>query len=162
MENRYIVKVGEDHTFAFSQEDLDQLDLIKKDQRNFHLIHENQNYAVSFSKSNFQKKQYQVVVNGIKNNVHIQNPLATLIKEMGLSVGNAAQVSSLIAPMPGLILELSVAVGQTVKEGETLLILEAMKMENALAAPRDGVIAAINVAQGDAVDKKQVLLTFED
>jgi biotin carboxyl carrier protein len=63
--------------------------------------------------------------------------------------------------MPGLILEINVVVGQTVKENDPLLILEAMKMENSFLSPRDGVIKSIAVIKGDAVDKGQLLIEFE-
>ena len=63
--------------------------------------------------------------------------------------------------MPGLILEISVVVGQTVKENDPLLILEAMKMENSFLSPRDGVIKSIAAIKGDAVDKGQLLIEFE-
>ncbi len=63
--------------------------------------------------------------------------------------------------MPGLILEISVSEGQEVKEGDALLVLEAMKMENVLTAPKDGVIQAITVKKGDAVEKKQLLIEMQ-
>jgi biotin carboxyl carrier protein len=70
------------------------------------------------------------------------------------------QINAIKAPMPGLILEISV-VGQTVKENDSLLILEAMKMENSFLSPRDGIIKSISVILGDAVDKGQLLIEFE-
>ncbi|MCL4126550.1 UNVERIFIED_CONTAM: hypothetical protein GTU68_064554 [Idotea baltica] len=63
--------------------------------------------------------------------------------------------------MPGLILEINIAVGQEVKENDSLLILEAMKMENILTSPRDGIIKSISVSKGDAVEKNQLLIEFE-
>jgi biotin carboxyl carrier protein len=63
--------------------------------------------------------------------------------------------------MPGLILEISVIVGQVVKENDSLLILEAMKMENSFLSPRNGTIKSISVLLGDAVDKGQLLIEFE-
>ena len=56
------------------------------------------------------------------------------------------------APMPGKILGVKASVGQAVKKGEVLLILEAMKMENEIVAPEDGTVASINVAVGDSVE----------
>ena len=84
-----------------------------------------------------------------------------LIKKMGLSVGQGLQINKLEAPMPGLILDIQVAAGDKVKEGDALLILSAMKMENNILSPRDGVIRKVLVAKGDAIDKGQVLIEFE-
>ena len=61
------------------------------------------------------------------------------------------------APMPGMIVSYEKNVGDAVEEGETVLILEAMKMENALAAPCSGTIQAINYKSGDSVGKGDVL-----
>lgn len=63
--------------------------------------------------------------------------------------------------MPGAILSIEVAVGETVSRGDTVMVLEAMKMNNALRAPKDGVIAEIYVAPGDSVRFGQKLLRFE-
>jgi biotin carboxyl carrier protein len=93
--------------------------------------------------------------------VAIANPLDILIKEMGFETGLAKQINAIKAPMPGLILEISVVVGQEVKENDNLIILGAMKMENSFLSPRDGIIKSISVAVGDAVDKGQLLIEFE-
>ena len=63
--------------------------------------------------------------------------------------------------MPGLVLEIQVQAGQTVSKGDTLLILEAMKMENVLKAAADGVIKSIHVQKGAAVEKGALLLELE-
>jgi biotin carboxyl carrier protein len=65
------------------------------------------------------------------------------------------------AVIPGLVLEVLVAPGEPVRRGQSLLVLEAMKMRNSVAAPHDGTIAAVHVAPGDTVAKGQALLAFE-
>lgn len=65
------------------------------------------------------------------------------------------------APLPGTVLSISVKVGDTVKAADTVAILEAMKMENAIHAGRDGVVAAINVNAGDAVLEGAPLITID-
>lgn len=67
---------------------------------------------------------------------------------------------SVTAPMPGTILQIKAKVGDTVKRGQPVVILEAMKMENEIVAPQDGVIASINVSQGDSVNNGDVLATL--
>ena len=64
------------------------------------------------------------------------------------------------APMPGNILDVKVSAGATVKSGDVLIILEAMKMENDIVAPQDGTIATINVSKGDTVDAGATLITM--
>ena len=64
------------------------------------------------------------------------------------------------APMPGNILDVKVAVGDTVSNGQVLCILEAMKMENDIVASQDGTVASINVSKGDSVEAGQVLITL--
>ena len=64
------------------------------------------------------------------------------------------------APMPGTILEIKVSEGQTVKAGEIVVILEAMKMENELAAPVDGTVAKIYTSKGESVNAGDSILTI--
>ena len=64
------------------------------------------------------------------------------------------------APRPGKILAVKASVGQAVKEGDVLLILEAMKMENEVVAPQDGTVASINVSEGSTVESGDVLATL--
>lgn len=64
------------------------------------------------------------------------------------------------APMPGLIVSVPVTTGQQVREGEVLVILESMKMDNELCAPRDGAVTRVHVAAGDSVEGKQTLVTL--
>ncbi|MCH5266123.1 MAG: biotin/lipoyl-binding protein [Lachnospiraceae bacterium] len=76
------------------------------------------------------------------------------------STGNAGSVS-VTAPMPGKILAVKASVGQSVKKGEVILLLEAMKMENEVVAPQDGTIASINVNSGAMVESGDVLATMD-
>ncbi len=67
---------------------------------------------------------------------------------------------AVVAPLPGTVLEINVTVGQEVKAADTVMILEAMKMENTIRAGVDGKILSINVAKGDAVADGATLLTI--
>ena len=73
----------------------------------------------------------------------------------------AAGKSGVKSPLPGVILEIKVNVGDQVKKGQTVVILEAMKMENSINADRDGKVSAINVKQGDSVLEGTDLVILE-
>lgn len=68
--------------------------------------------------------------------------------------------TSVTSPMPGSVLGVKVNVGDKVSAGQTMFVLEAMKMENEIVAPVDGTVASINVKTGDAVDTDQVMGTL--
>ncbi len=65
------------------------------------------------------------------------------------------------APMPGKILKTPVNAGSSVKKGDVILVLEAMKMENEIVAPQDGTLVSVNVAVGQAVEAGEVLATLD-
>ena len=71
-----------------------------------------------------------------------------------------AGTTNVTAPMPGTILDVKVSVGQSVKKGDVICVLEAMKMENDIPAPADGVIASINVQKGASVAANDILASL--
>ena len=76
-------------------------------------------------------------------------------------VANGAQGNTAVtSPMPGTILDVKVTVGQSVKKGDVICVLEAMKMENEIPAPKDGVIASVNVQKGATVAANDTLATL--
>jgi biotin carboxyl carrier protein len=83
-----------------------------------------------------------------------------LINRLGLAKKAVHTINDIKAPMPGLIGSVQVSVGQSLQEGDPVLILEAMKMENVIKSPGDGVIARIHVAEKDSVDKNALLVSF--
>ncbi|RDI57587.1 acetyl-CoA carboxylase biotin carboxyl carrier protein subunit [Flavobacterium glaciei] len=157
----YKVNVNDTFHFDLEKESVSQLDAVRVETDKFHILHENTPYQAEIIASDFLQKNYTVKVNNNTYIVAISNPLDILIKEMGFETGLSKQVNFIKAPMPGLILEISVVEGQEVKENDNLIILGAMKMENSFLSTRDGVIKTISVAVGDAVDKGQLLIEFE-
>lgn len=120
-------------------------------------------------------KNYTITVNGTVYDVTVEEngsssaaapaakaPRAAAPKKPAAPAGSASGAGSVKvnAPMPGKILSVKASVGQDVKKGDVLLILEAMKMENEVVAPSDGTIASIDVAAGDSVESGAVLATL--
>lgn len=161
MNEKYQLTVNSDSNYQSS--DLLGLDMDSTlvSLNNYHVLKHNKSFAAQVVEGSFEQKQYVVKVNNNTYKVNIQNHLDQLIKQLGFSIGTNKQVNAIKAPMPGLILEISVSVGQEVSENDNLLILEAMKMENNLSSPRAGIIKSISVKKGDTVEKGQLLIEFE-
>ena len=119
----------------------------------------------------------KVEVNGIPFEVQLDKPVAQpkpVVRAVAAPVKTveapkaaveaaqlAAGVTAVKAPLPGTINDIKVAVGQAVKKGDTLIVLEAMKMENNIDCERDGKIVSVNVNKGDTVMEGSVLVTIE-
>lgn len=161
MNSNYKVNVNTNYTFDIDEETAQHSNASEIDKNHYHLLNNDKAYDVKIIKSDFNTKAYTIEVNGNSYTVQIQNQLDQLISEMGFSVGNSKKVDAIKAPMPGLILEIIATAGQEVSEGDNLVILEAMKMENVITSPRDGIIKSIEVSQGDAIDKNALILKFE-
>ena len=155
------VSVNKEHNFEYTEEQIQNTDTASLDQKSFHVLHNNTSYHATVVKTDFVNKTYTIEINNNQYEVAISNALDALIKEMGFEVGKGKVVNEIKAPMPGLILDINVQVGQEVNEGDNLLILEAMKMENSFDSPRAGIIKSIAVEKGQAVDKGQLLIEFE-
>lgn len=108
-----------------------------------------------------QDKNPQIKINGKLYNPVIKDETDILLERLGLNIKAKKEVKELKAPMPGLVLDIRVEVGQQIKEGDPLIVLEAMKMENVLKSPSNVTIKSIAVAKGDAIDKNTLLISFE-
>ena len=123
-------------------------------------------------------KRFNVTVNGVTYDVTVEEindstPVATPAPTAPVAApkaapapakkaptGNAGSVA-VKAPMPGTIMKVNVSVGATVKKGDVLCVLEAMKMENDICAPADGKVASVNVQKGASVQTEEVLVTLD-
>ena len=121
-------------------------------------------------------KNYRVTVNGVAYDVVVEElngsaapaPVAAPVSAPKAAPapaaapkasGNAGAIA-VKAPMPGNLIKVNVKVGDTVKKGDVLCVLEAMKMENDIMAPADGVVASVEAAKGASVATDAVLVTL--
>lgn len=161
MDNTFKVMVNGNMSFDITNDDIVNIDSLSISENRYHILQDNKPFVAEIISSDFNQKSYTIKVNNNSYDVDISDGLDLLIKQMGFSVGASKNVSSIYAPMPGLILEINVRVGQGVKEDDSLLILEAMKMENVITSPRDGIVKSVSVEKGGTVEKKQLLIEFE-
>lgn len=102
--------------------------------------------------------QYTLEVNGKVVSVSVKSKLALLLEEMGLNKKEEEVGADIYAPMPGKILDVKVKVGDEMKKGDTLLVLEAMKMQNAIKSVSTGKVSKIHVQVDDRVEKGALLV----
>jgi biotin carboxyl carrier protein len=122
------------------------------------LRHQTKNFEIDVIEDNFNAKTYHLKINGNSYVVKLEDELAINISKMGFNMNNSKKINSITSPMPGLILNINVKEGQKVKNGDVLLVLEAMKMENSITSPKDGIVKLISVKKGLTVEKNQHLI----
>ena len=126
----------------------------------FHILMNGRSYRAEIVSKEGGGKKWVIKVNGKNYPVALKDRFDVLLEKMGMSTSAGAKLNHIKAPMPGLIIALKVKDGDEVKAGDTLLILEAMKMENIIKAPADAVVKNVKVRMGQGVEKNQVLIEF--
>ena len=117
-------------------------------------------------------KNLKITVNGVAYDVQVEEvggSASAPVAAPATPVATAPKAAPAAAPtsgeplnctMPGTIISVNVSVGQQVKLGDVVVVLEAMKMENEIKAPKDGTITSVNVNKGDAVESGTLLVTI--
>lgn len=134
--------------------------IIETGKGEYHLLLNNISYNFSVVKADFAEKKLVIKVNGKKFMVDVKDKFDELLHNLGMDTATTKKVNDIKAPMPGMVLNILVGEGQQVKKGDSLLVLEAMKMENILKSPADGVIKKVVATKGTAVEKNQLLIQF--
>lgn len=104
--------------------------------------------------------EYELKTPVAAENANLTYPSAPLASYPKAADTGIVPGTQLLSPMPGNILKINASVGQKVSEGEVVVVLEAMKMENEIAAPKSGTVAQILVGKGEVVETGKVLLVI--
>jgi biotin carboxyl carrier protein len=162
------VKVNEKYNFDVDQNgkgllingDKITADVQRLNESAYHVINNLQSYNVEVVSFDATAKTAEIKVNNNTYNVTAKDQFDILLDKLGLSSLNAAKVSEIKAPMPGMVLKVFVNEGMEIKKGDNLFVLEAMKMENIIKAPADVTVKKVKIKPGDKVEKGQVLMMF--
>jgi biotin carboxyl carrier protein len=136
------------------------LDAIQVADGYFHILLKNKSYRAEVVKADKATKTFTFKINGRIYPVTLKNKFDLLLDKMGMSGASASKVNNIKAPMPGLIIEMRVKEGDEVNGGDTLVILEAMKMENSIKSPGTAKVKTVKVKKGESVEKGQTLIEF--
>jgi biotin carboxyl carrier protein len=132
----------------------------------FRVLREGELYSLLLDHDSFEavveerEDGYHVLMTGDLYEVQVTDERSRRLASAFMAFGDTAGEVVIRAPMPGMIVRVPVVEGQAVAKGETLVILESMKMENELKAPRDGTVHRISVRPGDNVEQNKVLVTL--
>ncbi len=135
-------------------------DLSEISDTHFHILREDKSYRAEIVKADKSTKTFTIKVNNRLYTVSVKDKFDLLLEKMGINNTSTSKVNNIKAPMPGLIIDLKVNAGDVVKVGDSLLILEAMKMENIIKSPGEGVVRLVKIKKGDSVEKGQILIEF--
>lgn len=135
-----------------------QWDIQPLPNKSFSIIANNKSYVAFLENVDRTRKTMDLRIENSIYAIKIQEPIDLLLEKMGLDISKTQKVEPVKAPMPGLVLKVMVTEGQSIKKGDPVLILEAMKMENVFKASSDATVKAIKIAEGQAVEKGEILI----
>jgi biotin carboxyl carrier protein len=132
----------------------------RENDRFYKVTHEGSTYKLELVNLDVETKTLKVKLNNKPAEILVKDKFDKLLEKLGINFNQGSAAKDIKAPMPGLIFDIKVSEGDTVKKGDPVLILEAMKMENILKSPGDGIIKTIKIKKGQSVEKNQVLIQF--
>jgi biotin carboxyl carrier protein len=146
--------------YTFQITDADNIMINDADTNIQYILDNNKSKLVAVKEVNHELKRYQIKIDGRNYQVQLSDAVDQQMLTMNLKSKKLNQLKELRAPMPGLVRQVNVQVGDEVNVGDSLFILEAMKMENLLKSPVKGTVSNLFVKPGESVEKNQILLSF--
>ena len=128
--------------------------------RRFHILYKGRSYTAELTSGGGIQNRMTIRLRGREYTVTLKDQSQILMESLGFRSHSRATTQSITAPMPGLIVEVLVGKGQEIREGDPVVLLQAMKMENLIRSPADGTVRALAVKKGQNVEKGDCLLQF--
>ena len=133
---------------------------LREDPNGFsYIVWKNKKYMLDVIEKN--QNRYTIMINGVWHSFTVETPISLKRRRYLEKQGDSSTVVSIEAPMPGKIIDILVEEGSEVKEGESIIILEAMKMQNEISSQVSGVVNSIGVKKNDTVMKDDVLIEIQ-
>lgn len=135
-------------------------DIINVGGNKYNIIYNCTSYNAELIAISEDKKSVSLKFDNATYELEVKDKFDQLLEKLGMTDLTSSKINDIKAPMPGLILSINVKVGDELKKGDNVMILEAMKMENVLKSPGEGIVKELVVKEGDSVDKNAVLIKF--
>ncbi len=136
-------------------------DIVEVKEGRFHIIYNNKSFVADVLEHDRKSKSFEIIINNNTYWVQLKDRFDELLNDLGMESKPSNKDNVVKAPMPGKVLEVLVKEGDTVFEGDGLIVLEAMKMENIIKSTKKGVLKHIQAVEGDSVEKNAVLLCYK-
>ncbi len=133
---------------------------LREDPNGFsYIVWKNKKYMLDIIEKN--QNRYTVMINGVWHTFTVETPISLKRRRYLEQKGDSSSSVSIEAPMPGKIIDIMVEEGTEVKEGEPVIILEAMKMQNEISSQVSGTVVSVPVKKNDSVMKDDVLMDIQ-
>ena len=147
--------------FSFEINNEKTLDIVRVNDCLFNIIYNEKSFMVSLLSNDKKNKSFEIVINNNLYAVQLKDDFDELLLRLGVDIHESNKDKDVVSPMPGRVVEVFVSAGDSVNEGDGLVVLEAMKMENVIKATKSGVIKDVYASTGDSVEKNSVLLSYK-
>jgi len=147
--------------FDFELDGAVNWDIVEAKEGRFNIIYNNKSFVADILTHDRKNKTFEIIINNNTYSVQLKDRFDELLHDLGMDSESSNKDNDVKAPMPGRVLEIFVKEGDIVAEGDSLIVLEAMKMENIIKSTRGGVLKHIQANEGDSVEKNTVLLSYE-
>jgi biotin carboxyl carrier protein len=124
-----------------------------------YIVWKNKKYMLDVIEKNQNK--YTIMINGVWHSFTVETPISLKRRRYLEEQGDTSSSVVIEAPMPGKIIDILVEVGSEIKEGESIIILEAMKMQNEISSHVSGTVKSVEVKKNDSVMKDDVLIEIQ-
>ena len=147
--------------FNFEIKDGEDWDIVKTKDGLFNIIYKEKSFIANVLSHDKKNKVFEIVINNNHYKVQLKDSFDEALIRLGVEHQEVDKDNAVVSPMPGKVVEVFVGAGDSVDEGDSLIVLEAMKMENIIKATKSGEVKHVYASVGDSVEKNCRLLVYK-
>tara|TARA_Y200000002_G_C22114320_1_gene428066 strand:- start:18 stop:485 length:468 start_codon:yes stop_codon:yes gene_type:complete len=147
--------------FNFEIKNDENWDIVKTKDGLFNIIYKGKSFIANVLSHDKKNKVFEIVINNNNYKVQLKDRFDEALIRLGVEHQDVDKNKAVVSPMPGKVVEVFVGPGDSVDEGDSLIVLEAMKMENVIKATTNGEVKHVYTSVGDSVEKNCRLLVYK-